>query len=128
MIISSPPRPMKPGGGTIAVPVSSTTPTGKPRTPDSPRTRPAGRRHRPVTLTVSLNMPAPFRTTLRLTRSSLASGNLARGGQARPTAQLPVYTPAGGQVKQDLTHDPARRHVIAGQVAYHAAAPADDDG
>jgi hypothetical protein len=40
-------------------------------------------------------MPAPFRTTLRLIRSSLASGNLADGDQARPTAQLPVYTLAG---------------------------------
>jgi hypothetical protein len=29
---------------------------------------------------------------------------------------------------QDLTHDAARRHVIAGQAAHDAAAPADDDG
>src|SRR5262249_44810921 len=43
MITSSPARRVKSGGGTIAVPVSRTTPTGKSSARKSPPTRPSGR-------------------------------------------------------------------------------------
>src|SRR4029077_7640358 len=90
MITSSPARRVKSAGGTIAVPVSSTTPTGNSCARNSQATSSPGLRCRSATLTVSATTSAPSRITRRLIRSEARSGTSSGVARQGPRAQLPV--------------------------------------